>query len=52
VEEKACFSGGFVYPGVLGQVVRLALMAGTQLVFSPFGRPESNGQGEALPSGL
>jgi|Deesub1362B_J571_1020462.scaffolds.fasta_scaffold07838_2 transposase len=46
VDNEACFSGGFVHPGVLGQVVRLALMVGTQLVFSPFGRPESNGHVE------
>ena len=43
VDNEACFSGGFKHPGVLGQVVRLALLVGTELVFSPFYHPESNG---------
>lgn len=43
VDNEACFSGGFTHPGVLGKVVRLALMVGTELVFSPFYHPESNG---------
>ncbi len=43
VDNESCFSGGFTHPYVLGQVVRLALLVGTQLVFSPFYHPESNG---------
>lgn len=43
VDNEGCFSGGFTHPGVLGKVVRLALLVGTQLVFSPVRHPESNG---------
>ena len=43
VDNEACFSGGFTHPGVLGKVVRLALLVGTELVFSPLRHPESNG---------
>jgi hypothetical protein len=43
VDNESCFSGGFTHPGVLGKVVRLALLVGTQLVFSPIRHPESNG---------
>jgi hypothetical protein len=43
---KACFSGGFTHPKVLGKVVRLALYVGTELVFSPIRHPESNGSVE------
>lgn len=43
VDNESCFSGGFTHQYVLGQVVRLALWVGTQLVFSPFYHPESNG---------
>jgi len=42
VDNEACFSGGFTHPYVLGQCVRLALMVGTQLVFSPIRYPKSN----------
>jgi len=42
-DNESCFSGGFTHPGVLGKVLRLALFVGTQLVFSPFRHPESNG---------
>jgi len=42
VDNEGCFSGGFTHPGVLGQVVRLALWVGTELVFSPMYHPESN----------
>lgn len=42
VDNEACFSGGFTHPAVLGKVVRLALLIGTELVFSPFRHPESN----------
>ncbi|MCZ7574517.1 MAG: integrase core domain-containing protein [Ardenticatenaceae bacterium] len=43
VDNEGCFSGGFTHPGVLGQVLRLGLLVGTHLVFSPFYHPESNG---------
>ena len=43
VDNEACFSGGFTHKAVLGQVVRLALWVGTELVFSPVRHPESNG---------
>ena len=43
VDNESCFSGGFTHPYVLGRVIRLALAAGTELVFSPFYYPESNG---------
>lgn len=43
VDNEGCFSGGFTHPGVLGKVVRLALMVGTELIFSPLYHPESNG---------
>jgi len=43
LDNEACFSGGFTHPYVLGQCVRLALLVGTQLVFSPVRHPKSNG---------
>jgi transposase InsO family protein len=43
VDNEGCFSGGATHAHVLGQVVRLALSVGTELVFSPFYHPESNG---------
>ncbi len=43
VDNESCFSGGYTHPAVLGQVVRLALLMGVQLVFSPYYHPESNG---------
>ena len=43
VDNEACFSGGFRHPCVLGRVVRLALMVGTELVFSPVRHPQSQG---------
>lgn len=43
VDNEGCFSGGATHAHVLGQVVRLALNVGTELVFSPFYHPESNG---------
>jgi hypothetical protein len=43
VDNEGCFSGGFTHPGVLGKVVRLALLVGAELVFSPVRHPESNG---------
>ena len=46
VDNESCFSGGFTHPGVLGKVLRLGLMIGTELVFSPIRHPESNGSVE------
>lgn len=43
VDNEGCFNGGTTHPHVLGKVVRLALHVGTELVFSPFYHPESNG---------
>ena len=46
VDNEGCFSGGFTHPYVLGQCVRLALLVGTQLLFSPVRHPKSNGSVE------
>jgi len=46
VDNEACFSGGFNHPYVLSKVVRLALQARTELVFSPVRHPQSNGSVE------
>jgi len=43
LDNEGCFSGGATHPNVLGKVVRLALQIGTELVFSPFYHPKSNG---------
>lgn len=43
VDNEGCFSGGFTHPGVVGRVLRLSLLVGTELVFSPIRNPESNG---------
>jgi len=45
-DNEACFCGGFTHPYVLGQVLRLCLYVGTELVFSPHYHPESNGRVE------
>lgn len=42
MDNESCFSGGYKHPGVIGQVVRLALYVGVEPVFSPFYYPESN----------
>lgn len=43
VDNEGCFSGGATHAHVLGQVVRLALTVGTELLFSPVYHAESNG---------
>lgn len=43
VDNESCFSGGFTHPAVLGKVLRLGLFVGTELVYSPFYHPQSNG---------
>ncbi|NJO81943.1 MAG: DDE-type integrase/transposase/recombinase [Blastochloris sp.] len=42
VDNEGCFSGGATHPYVLGQCARMALQAGTELVFSPVRHPQSN----------
>lgn len=43
VDNEGCFSGGFTHPAVLGKALRLGLFVGTELVYSPFYHPQSNG---------
>lgn len=43
VDNEGCFSGGTTHPYVLGRLVRLALLVGTEAVFSAIGEPESQG---------
>jgi hypothetical protein len=43
LDNEACFSGGFTHAGVLGQVVRLGLYVGIEVIFSPLRHPASNG---------
>lgn len=45
-DNEACFCGGFTHKYVLGQVLRLCLYVGTELVFSPHYHPKSNGHVE------
>jgi len=42
VDNESCFIGGFTQPDVLGKVLPLGLMVGTELVFSPIRHPGSN----------
>lgn len=42
MDNESCFSGGYKHPGVIGKAVRLALLVGVQVIFSPFYHPESN----------
>ena len=43
VDNESSFCGGRTHPRVIGRVARLALLVGTELVFSPFYSPECNG---------
>ena len=43
LDNEGCFSGGFTHPAVLGKVLRLGLSVGTELIYSPFYHPQSNG---------
>lgn len=43
LDNEGCFSGGFTHQYVLGQVLRCGLLVGTELVYSPFYHPQSNG---------
>ncbi len=47
MDNESCFSGGH-HPGVLGRVIRAALIAGTEVVFSPIRYPQSQGTVEAF----
>ncbi len=49
--HKGCFSGGFTHPYVLGRVLRLGLLVGIELVYSPFYHPKSNGTVERFHQG-
>lgn len=42
MDNESSFNGGRTHPYVIGRVVRLMLLVGTQLVYSPFHHPESN----------
>ena len=42
VDNESSFCGGRTHPGVIGRVARLALLVGSELVFSPFYSPECN----------
>lgn len=43
MDNESSFNGGRTHPYVIGQVARLMLQVGTELVYSPFYHPESNG---------
>ena len=45
-DNEGCFGGDFTHKYVLGQVLRLCLYVGTELVFSPYYHPKSNGHVE------
>jgi putative transposase len=46
MDNESCFCGGHTHPYVLGKVVRLCLLVGTQPVFIPIRHPASNGSVE------
>jgi putative transposase len=43
MDNESCFCGGHTHPYVLGKVVRLCLLVGTQPIFIPIRHPKSNG---------
>lgn len=43
MDNEGCFSGGHTHPAVIGKVVRVVLMAGAEVVFSPIRHPQSQG---------
>ena len=43
MDNESCFCGGHTHSYVLGKVVRLCLLVGTQPVFIPIRHPKSNG---------
>lgn len=50
MDNEGCFSGGNTHPGVIGKSVRVALMAGAEVVFSPIRHPQSQGHVERFHS--
>jgi hypothetical protein len=42
MDNESYFSGGYKHPGVIGKAVRLALLVGVQVIFSPFYAPQTN----------
>jgi putative transposase len=46
MDNESCFCGGHTHPHVIGKVVRLCLLVGTQPVFIPIRHPKSNGSVE------
>jgi hypothetical protein len=43
LDNDAAFNGGYKVPRVFGQLVRLALYVGIELIFLPVGEPKCNG---------
>ncbi len=43
MDNESCFCGGHTHPHVIGKVVRLCLLVGSQPVFIPIRHPKSNG---------
>ena len=48
LDNDAAFCGGYKAPRVFGQVVRLALAVGIELIFLPIAEPTCNGEVEEL----
>jgi len=48
LDNDAAFCGGYKAPRVFGQVVRLCLYFGIELIFLPIAEPECNGEIEAF----
>lgn len=48
LDNDAAFCGGYKVPRVFGQIVRLCLYVGIELIFLPVGEPERNGAIERL----
>lgn len=48
LDNDAAFCGGYKVPRVFGQVVRLCLYFGIELIFLPIAEPERNGEVEAF----
>jgi len=48
LDNDAAFCGGYKAPRVFGQVVRLCLYLGSEIVFLPVAEPERNGEVEQL----
>lgn len=48
LDNDAIFCGGYKVARVFGQLTRLCLYVGVELIFLPFGEPQHNGQVEQL----